>query len=109
MAGWTIGYLANTDNADWQSNLETIVAELLRVLKPGGTTIILETDYRSDSPKEASRNTVKQTTCRERFIPYRLFAVSSTLGYFDSFVHFLGNYNNERRFPLRRSVWHPAL
>lgn len=43
VAGWTIGYLANSDVTDWQSNLERIMGELARVLKPGGTIIIVET------------------------------------------------------------------
>lgn len=43
VAGWTIGYLANSDEPDWAYNLERAMGELTRVLKPGGTIIILET------------------------------------------------------------------
>ena len=43
VAGWTVCYLANSEEADWQANLERIMGELTRVLKPGGTIIIAET------------------------------------------------------------------
>ena len=43
VAGWTIGYLANSDEPEWAYNLERIMGELTRVLKPGGSIIILET------------------------------------------------------------------
>jgi len=43
VAGWTISYLANSDEADWEYNLEQIMGEITRVLKPGGTIIVLET------------------------------------------------------------------
>lgn len=43
VSGWSISYLTNTDNIDWKENLELIVSELMRVLKPAGTIIILET------------------------------------------------------------------
>lgn len=43
VAGWTIGYLANSGEPDRAYNLERIMGELNRVLKPGGSIIILET------------------------------------------------------------------
>ncbi|WP_027086006.1 class I SAM-dependent methyltransferase [Cohnella panacarvi] len=43
IAGWTISYLTNSDEPDWENNLERIMGELTRVLKPGGTIIIMET------------------------------------------------------------------
>lgn len=43
VAGWTIGYLANTDITDWHTNLSCILSEHHRVLRPDGTIIILET------------------------------------------------------------------
>ncbi|WP_127579031.1 class I SAM-dependent methyltransferase [Paenibacillus koleovorans] len=43
VAGWTICYLANTGEREWEHHLAAIMAELERVLRPGGTIIILET------------------------------------------------------------------
>jgi len=43
VSGWSIGYLANTDNDNWAENLERVMSELHRVLKPHGTIIIFET------------------------------------------------------------------
>lgn len=43
VSGWSIGYLTNTDNSDWEQNLAFVMAELTRVLRPGGTIIIFET------------------------------------------------------------------
>ncbi len=43
VSGWSICYLASSNNADWEMNLETILSELQRILKPNGTIIILET------------------------------------------------------------------
>ncbi|UNK20297.1 class I SAM-dependent methyltransferase [Paenibacillus sp. N3/727] len=37
VSGWSISYLTNTGNIDWKENLELIVSELMRVLKPAGT------------------------------------------------------------------------
>ncbi|MCS7460461.1 class I SAM-dependent methyltransferase [Paenibacillus doosanensis] len=43
IAGWTVCYAVNRHVADWESNLETIMGEMKRVLRPGGTIIIWET------------------------------------------------------------------
>ncbi len=43
VAGWTIGYVANADNPSAASDLDRILGELRRVLKPGGTIVIAET------------------------------------------------------------------
>lgn len=43
MAGWTIGYAASTNHAEWEDNLRQVVAEIERLLRPGGIAIILET------------------------------------------------------------------
>lgn len=42
-AGWSVCYLASSNHADWQSSLEHTLAEFRRVLRPGGTIVILET------------------------------------------------------------------
>lgn len=43
VAGWSICYLTNAGQKEWRAHLERILAELERVLKPGGTVIIFET------------------------------------------------------------------
>lgn len=43
VSGWSICYLTNSTNVDWKANLEMIISELRRVLKPNGTIIIMET------------------------------------------------------------------
>jgi ubiquinone/menaquinone biosynthesis C-methylase UbiE len=43
ISGWSISYLANTDNADWEQNLALVLDELNRVVRPNGTIIIIET------------------------------------------------------------------
>ncbi|MBD3919669.1 class I SAM-dependent methyltransferase [Paenibacillus sp. PR3] len=43
VSGWSICYLTNTDNSDWEQNLALVLDELTRVSKPNGTIIILET------------------------------------------------------------------
>ncbi len=42
-AGWSVCYLASSYHADWQTALEHTLAEFRRVLRPGGTIVILET------------------------------------------------------------------
>ena len=41
-AGWTICYLANTNEADWRRHLRSIMDEIERVIRPGGTVILFE-------------------------------------------------------------------
>jgi ubiquinone/menaquinone biosynthesis C-methylase UbiE len=41
-AGWTICYSTNSDVVGWQRNLETILCELERVVRPNGIVIIFE-------------------------------------------------------------------
>lgn len=43
VSGWSIGYLANTTNPTWQSNIKSIMSEINRILRPNGTIIIFET------------------------------------------------------------------
>lgn len=43
VSGWSICYLANTSVTGWARNLRQIIGEIKRVLRPGGTVIILET------------------------------------------------------------------
>ena len=41
-AGWTICYSTNTNVNQWNENLEQIMKEIQRVLRPSGTVIIFE-------------------------------------------------------------------
>lgn len=43
VSGWSISYLTNTDNSDWEHNLALVLNELTRVMRPNGTIIIFET------------------------------------------------------------------
>ena len=43
VSGWSISYLADSSHDDWRENLELVMTELRRVLRPGGTILILET------------------------------------------------------------------
>ena len=43
MAGWSLCYLASSNNPDWEQNLARVMAETERVLRDGGAVIILET------------------------------------------------------------------
>ncbi|OAS18387.1 class I SAM-dependent methyltransferase [Paenibacillus oryzisoli] len=42
VSGWSICYLANSDDDHWEANLHQIIGEIKRVLRPGGTIIIIE-------------------------------------------------------------------
>ncbi|SEM76284.1 class I SAM-dependent methyltransferase [Paenibacillus sp. OV219] len=41
-AGWTICYSTSSNNSDWREQLERIMDEISRVLRPEGTVIIFE-------------------------------------------------------------------
>ncbi|XEC96258.1 class I SAM-dependent methyltransferase [Paenibacillus tarimensis] len=41
-AGWTICYLANTNVENWRTRLDTVIAEVRRILRLPGTAIIFE-------------------------------------------------------------------
>ncbi|MBM7563517.1 class I SAM-dependent methyltransferase [Paenibacillus sacheonensis] len=41
-AGWTICYSASSNVPNWRTNLQAILAEMERVIRPGGTAIIFE-------------------------------------------------------------------
>lgn len=43
VSGWSICYLTNTENENWEENLDKIISELTRVMRARGTIIILET------------------------------------------------------------------
>ncbi|GGG11666.1 class I SAM-dependent methyltransferase [Paenibacillus aceti] len=43
VSGWSICYLTGTENTNWPQNLDLIMTELQRVLRPGGSIIIFET------------------------------------------------------------------
>ncbi|WP_159887216.1 class I SAM-dependent methyltransferase [Paenibacillus puerhi] len=42
-SGWSLSYITNADVPEWRSNLSAVMSEIYRVLKPGGTVILLET------------------------------------------------------------------
>jgi ubiquinone/menaquinone biosynthesis C-methylase UbiE len=43
VSGWSICYLASDELADWEHNIQQVMAEIKRVLRPDGTVIIFET------------------------------------------------------------------
>lgn len=43
VSGWSISYLADSSHEEWRENLELVMSELHRVLRAGGTILILET------------------------------------------------------------------
>lgn len=43
VSGWSICYLGASSQETWQENVRTVLAEIRRLLRPGGTAIILET------------------------------------------------------------------
>ncbi len=43
VSGWSICYLCSTNDPDWEPNIRKVLAEAGRVLRDGGTMIIMET------------------------------------------------------------------
>jgi len=43
LAGWSICYLGSTNVPNWHYNIESVFAEMKRIVRPGGILIILET------------------------------------------------------------------
>ncbi|MGO4545171.1 class I SAM-dependent methyltransferase [Paenibacillus sp. 2TAB23] len=43
VSGWSIGYLGSDTLPDWEDNIRLVISEIKRVLRPGGTAIIVET------------------------------------------------------------------
>lgn len=55
ISGWSICYLVDWNRADWKLELSKGLAEMARVVKPGGTMIIIETQgtgFESPHPPE---------------------------------------------------------
>ncbi|MED1785796.1 class I SAM-dependent methyltransferase [Brevibacillus fortis] len=55
VAGWTVCYLTSSEVPNNEHNLEKIILEMKRVLRPGGTIIIMETmgtGYETPHPPE---------------------------------------------------------
>ena len=43
LAGWSICYIASSNGYNWENNIREVIAEMKRVIRPGGYLIILET------------------------------------------------------------------
>jgi ubiquinone/menaquinone biosynthesis C-methylase UbiE len=43
LSGWSIGYFVSPANSGWRRDVEQTLVEMKRILRPGGTIIILET------------------------------------------------------------------
>jgi len=43
IAGWTLAHFPSWDRQGWRSNVDAALGEMKRVLRPGGTAIIVET------------------------------------------------------------------
>src|SRR5512143_1773571 len=51
ISGWSVGYLAVWNPGTWRTELETWLSEMRRLLRPGGTLILLESlGTGNDSP-----------------------------------------------------------
>ncbi|NOU65824.1 methyltransferase domain-containing protein [Paenibacillus sp. LMG 31461] len=42
VSGWSICYLGNSEVDQWEANIHQVISEIRRVLRPGGTVIIIE-------------------------------------------------------------------
>src|SRR5690349_8769737 len=42
VSGWSICYLGDSDLEHWEANIHQVMSEIRRVLRPGGTVIIIE-------------------------------------------------------------------
>jgi len=55
VSGWSVCYLANSNEPEWEADLEQVICEIKRVLRPGGTAILFETmgtGYETPSPPD---------------------------------------------------------
>ncbi|AFC27409.1 Methyltransferase type 11 [Paenibacillus mucilaginosus 3016] len=43
VSGWSLCYLAGSDEPEWEANLKQMMSEIDRLLRPGGTVILFET------------------------------------------------------------------
>lgn len=42
-AGWSVCYVAHSGHQDWETQLDLVISEMRRVLRPGGAIVIIET------------------------------------------------------------------
>jgi ubiquinone/menaquinone biosynthesis C-methylase UbiE len=67
LAGWTIGHSTSWLPDRWQEEVDTVVKEMKRVLRPGGRAIILETlGTGSRSPQESERGAIYYRRLEEK-------------------------------------------
>ncbi len=58
VSGWSICYLTSANSPEWERNLDQVILEIKRVLRPGGTVVILETmgtGYEAPNPPDFLR------------------------------------------------------
>ena len=58
VSGWSVCYLASSNDPDWERNLADVIGEIRRVLRPGGTAILFETmgtGYETPNPPDFLR------------------------------------------------------
>jgi ubiquinone/menaquinone biosynthesis C-methylase UbiE len=68
LAGWTIAHLVAWNLPTWQSEVEQVLAEMRRILRTGGTIIILDTLGTASAMPHAP----------DKFVPYYSFLESSS-------------------------------
>ena len=66
LAGWTIGQMVAWNLATWKNEVEQTLAEIHRVLRPGGTVIILETLGTGRATPQPNPKLIGYTTYLER-------------------------------------------